>query len=376
MRRYDYLIVGAGLFGSVFAQRMTELGKRCLIVEKRGHVGGNIYTREVEGIQVHEYGPHIFHTVHRHVWSYVNRFAEFNHFRYEPLAVYEGRLYHLPFNMNTFHEMWGVRTPAEAEEILARQRAEITGRPGNLEEQAISLVGRDIYEILIQGYTEKQWGRPCRELPGFIIRRLPLRMRYDNNYFDDPYQGIPVGGYTRMIERMLKGIPVELNTDFFSDRERLRGLAETVLYTGPLDAYFGYRLGALEYRSLRFETEILDMKNYQGAAGVNYTERGVPFTRITEHKHFEFGNQDKTVITREYPLEWRLGEEPYYPVNDERNVEIYEKYREMADREEHVLMGGRLADYLYYNMDSVVRLALKLADREAGKRGERADEGQ
>lgn len=361
--------MGAGLFGSVFAQRMTEMGKDCLIIEKRPHVGGNIYTREIEGIQVHMYGPHIFHTVHEHVWEYVNRFAKFNHFRYEPLAVYEGRLYHLPFNMNTFHEMWNVRTPDEAREILEKQRSEIKGQPRNLEEQAVSLVGRDIYRILIQGYTEKQWGRPCSELPGFIIRRLPLRMRYDNNYFDDPYQGIPIGGYTGMIEKMLKGIPVELNTDFFEARENFRKMADVILYTGPLDAYFDYCYGPLEYRSLRFETETLDMENFQGAAGINYTEREVPFTRITEHKHFEFGTQKKTVITREYPLEWKMGEEPYYPVNDEKNVEIYEKYRELADREKNVLMGGRLADYLYYNMDSVVRAALRMADQEKRKRG-------
>jgi UDP-galactopyranose mutase len=357
---YDYLIVGAGLFGAVFAQQMTKSGKKCLVIDRRSSVAGNIYSDEIEGIQVHMYGPHIFHTSDKDVWEYIQQFACFNHFRYEPIANYKGELYNLPFNMNTFHQLWGVNTPDEATAILERQRSEIKGEPSNLEEQAIKLIGRDVYEKLIKGYTQKQWGRSCTELPSFIIRRLPVRMRFDNNYFNDPYQGIPEGGYTQMVENMLKGVEVRLNCDYLADKEYYDLLAETIVYTGPIDAYFGYSLGNLEYRSLRFETEVLDIANYQGVAGMNFTDEQTPYTRIVEHKHFEFGagNAGKTVITKEYSKEWKLGDEPYYPVNDEKNQHLYEQYRELADKEEHVIFGGRLAEYKYYDMDKVIRRAL------------------
>lgn len=360
---YDYLIVGAGLFGSVFARQMTDAGKKCLVIDKRAHVAGNIYSEEMEGINVHIYGPHIFHTSDSEVWNYMQQFAHFNHFRYEPVANYKGELYNLPFNMNTFHQMWGINTPEEAASILKQQRKEIEGEPSNLEEQAIKLIGRDIYEKLIKGYTQKQWGRSCAELPTFIIRRLPVRLRYDNNYFNDPYQGIPEGGYTGMVEKMLKGIDVKLNCDYLQDKEYFDSLAEHVVYTGPIDAYFDYCLGSLEYRSLRFETEVLNQGNYQGVAGMNYTDEETPYTRIVEHKHFEFGkgNEGKTVITREYSQEWQQGDEPYYPVNDEKNQGLYMKYKELADREAKVIFGGRLAEYKYYDMDKVIRRALDVS---------------
>lgn len=365
---YDFLIVGAGLFGTVCARQMTDNGKKCLVIDRRSHIAGNVYSEEIEGIQVHAYGPHIFHTADTEVWNYVGQFAHFNHFRYEPIANYRGELYNLPFNMNTFHQMWGVNTPGEAESLLDKQRMEIAGEPHNLEEQAIRLIGRDVYEKLIKGYTRKQWGRPCMELPAFIIRRLPVRLRFDNNYFNDPYQGIPTGGYTQMVENMLQGIEVRLGCDYLSDKKHYDSLAERIVYTGPVDAYFNYRLGNLEYRSLRFETEILDCENYQGVAGMNFTDEETPYTRIIEHKHFEFGksNPGKTVITREYPEEWKPGEgaEPYYPVNDDKNQALYEKYREMADRERRVIFGGRLAEYQYYDMDKVIKRALEVSGRE------------
>lgn len=374
MQKYNYLIVGAGLFGSVFANQMTEKGKKCMVIDKRSHIAGNIYSQEIEGIQVHMYGPHIFHTSDKEVWDYVQKFAQFNHFHYEPVANYKGELYNLPFNMNTFHQMWGVNTPKEAGEELERQRADFMSghsdgyEPQNLEEQAIKLIGRDIYEKLIKGYTEKQWGRPCRELPAFIIRRLPVRFRYDNNYFNDPYQGVPVGGYTQMIENMLTGASVKLNCDYLEDKKYYDSLAEKVVYTGPIDAYFGYCYGNLEYRSLRFETEIYDTDNYQGCAGMNFTDTKTSYTRIVEHKHFEFGkgNPGKTVITKEYPVEWKTGDEhgslePYYPVNDAKNQTLYSKYRQLAERENNVIFGGRLAEYKYYDMDKVIRKALDTA---------------
>ena len=369
MKQYDYLIVGAGLFGAVFAERMTKVGKKCLVIDKRSHIAGNIYTKEIEGIQVHMYGPHIFHTDNQEVWDYVQRFAAFNHFRYEPVANYKGELFSLPFNMNTFHQIWGVNTPQEAQAILDKQRMEITDEPKNLEEQAIRLIGRDIYEKLIEGYTQKQWGRPCNELPAFIIRRLPVRMRFDNNYFNHPYQGIPVGGYTKMVESMLAGIEVRLNCDYLTDKAEFDTSAKKVVYTGPIDAYFGYRFGNLEYRSLKFETEILDEDNHQGVAGMNYTDVETPYTRIVEHKHFEFGkgNPGKTVITREYSQEWHPGDEPYYPVNDERNQELYGQYRSLAKQEPNVIFGGRLGEYRYYDMDQVISAALELYKREIEK---------
>lgn len=373
---YDYLIVGAGLFGSVFANQMAEKGRKCLVIDKRSRVAGNIYSREIEGIQVHMYGPHIFHTSDKEVWNYIQQFAQFNHFHYEPVANYKGELFNLPFNMNTFHQMWGVNTPKEAEEELERQRVySMSGypdgyEPQNLEEQAIKLIGRDIYEKLIKGYTEKQWGRPCTELPAFIIRRLPVRFRYDNNYFNDPYQGIPIGGYTQMIENMLVGVEVRLNCDYLEDKKHFDFLAEKIVYTGPIDAYFDYCYGSLEYRSLRFETEVCDTGNFQGCAGMNFTDAETPYTRIVEHKHFEFGkgNPGKTVITKEYSTEWKPGDEPYYPVNDAKNQELYEKYSQLADKEPNVIFGGRLAEYKYYDMDKVIRRALdiskKLMDKE------------
>ena len=368
MSKYDYLIVGAGLFGAVFAHEAKKVGKRCLIVEKRPHVAGNIYTENIEGINVHCYGAHIFHTSNKYIWEYVNQFAEFNNFVNSPLANHKGKLYNLPFNMNTFYRMWGVKTPAEAEAMIQKQRADaLIEVPKNLEEQAISLVGKDIYEILIKGYTEKQWGRECKDLPASIIRRLPVRLTYDNNYFNDRYQGIPIGGYTALIEKMIEGVDIRLNTDYLESREELDQLADKVVFTGPIDAYFCYKLGALNYRSVRFETEILEESNYQGVAVVNYTERDIPYTRIIEHKHFEYGKQDKTVISKEYPSEWKLGDEPYYPVNDAVNTELYEQYRKLAERQVNVIFGGRLGSYKYYDMDKVVAEALTVATNELNR---------
>lgn len=369
--KYDYLIVGAGLFGSIFAYEAKKAGKSVLVIDQRNHIGGNIYTKEVEGIQVHEYGAHIFHTSDREVWDYVRQFAEFNRYTNSPVARYKDELYNLPFNMNTFSKMWGVKTPAEAREIIDRQimEAGIT-EPKNLEEQALSLVGRDIYEKLVKGYTEKQWGKQAAELPSFIIRRLPVRFVYDNNYFNDKYQGIPIGGYTRMIGKMLEGIPVRLETDFFKERGELENQAKKIVFTGMIDAYYDYCYGELEYRSLRFETETLDIENYQGNAVVNYTEYEIPYTRIIEHKHFEYGCQGgygntegdvnpRTVITREYPAAWEKGAEPYYPMNDEKNNALYEKYKQLAAKEENVIFGGRLGMYRYYDMHQVVAEALR-----------------
>ena len=367
---YDYLVVGAGLFGAVFAREAADHGKSVLVVDKRPQIAGNVYTELVEGIHVHRYGAHIFHTNNREVWQYVNRFAEFNRFTNSPVANYHGELYSLPFNMYTFNKMWGVVTPEEAAAKIAEQRKEITGEPRNLEEQAISLVGRDIYEKLIKGYTEKQWGRDCKDLPAFIIRRLPVRLTFDNNYFNALFQGIPQGGYTKLVENLLSGIEVRLNTDYLADREMLEALAEKVIYTGPIDAFFGFSLGTLEYRSVRFETELLDQPNFQGNAAVNYTDRETPWTRIIEHKWFQFGKDDegndvpKTVISREFSSEWKPGDEPYYPVNDEKNAALYAKYREMADREQKVIFGGRLGEYKYYDMDQVIAAALALCGKE------------
>ena len=362
---YDYLIVGAGLFGAVFARQATDAGKKVLVVDKRSHIAGNIYTDTVADIQVHSYGAHIFHTNNKVVWDYANRFSDFNRFTNSPVANYKGELYSLPFNMYTFNKMWGVVTPAEAEAEIARQRQEagIT-EPKNLEEQAISLVGTDIYEKLVKGYTEKQWGRDCKDLPAFIIKRLPVRLTFDSNYFNALYQGIPVDGYTRLVENMLQGIEVRLNTDYLQSQEELGALAQKIVYTGPIDAYFGYRLGHLEYRSVRFETEVLDMPNYQGNAVVNYTDRETPYTRIIEHKHFAFGTQPKTVISREYSSEWKPGDEPYYPVNDARNNALYAQYKALADNEPNVIFGGRLGQYKYYDMDAVIATALDAAQAE------------
>ena len=360
MSHYDYLIVGAGLYGAVCAREAVNAGKKVLVIDKRPHIAGNVYTEQIEGINVHVYGAHIFHTNNKVVWDYVNRFAEFNRFTNSPVANYRGELYSLPFNMYTFNKMWGVVTPEEAQAKIEEQKrqAGIT-EPKNLEEQAISLVGTDIYEKLIKGYTEKQWGRPCRELPAFIIKRLPVRLTFDNNYFNALYQGIPMGGYTKMVENMLSGIEVRLNVDYFDHKDELDALADKVIYTGPIDAYFGYRLGNLEYRSVRFETEVLDKPNFQGNAAVNYTDRETPFTRIIEHKWFEFGNQPKTVISREYSSEWKPGDEPYYPVNDDRNGDLYRQYKALADAEEKVIFGGRLGEYKYYDMDAVIASALE-----------------
>ena len=363
--KYDYLIVGAGLYGAVFAHEATKQGKKCLVIDKRDHIAGNIYTYECEGINVHQYGAHIFHTNNKQVWEYVNQFAEFNRYTNSPVANYNGEIYNLPFNMNTFNKMWGVITPAEAQAKIEQQRAEagITD-PKNLEEQAISLVGTDIYEKLIKGYTGKQWGRPCTELPSFIIKRLPVRFTYDNNYFNALYQGIPVGGYTQMVANMLGDVEVRLNTDYFENKAELGQLAEKIVYTGPVDAYFDYKLGTLQYRSVRFETETLDMENYQGNAVVNYTDSETPYTRIIEHKHFEFGTQPKTVISREYSAEWNVGDEPYYPVNDDKNGALYAQYKELADKEENVIFGGRLGEYKYYDMDKVIEVALDVVAKE------------
>lgn len=369
--QYDYLIVGAGLYGAVFAHEAVKAGKTVLVVDKRPHIAGNVYTEDVEGIHVHKYGAHIFHTNKKHVWDYVNRFAVFNRFTNSPVANYHGELYSLPFNMYTFNKMWGVVTPEEAAAKIEEQRtaAGITN-PKNLEEQAISLVGTDIYEKLIKGYTEKQWGRPCTELPAFIIKRLPVRLTFDNNYFNALYQGIPVGGYTNMVANMLKGIEVKLNCDYLENKENLNKLADKVVYTGPIDAYFNYNLGPLEYRSVRFETEVLDKPNSQGNAAVNYTDRETLWTRIIEHKWFEFGKDangndlPKTVISREYSSEWKVGDEPYYPVNDEKNSELYKKYKTLAEKESKVIFGGRLGEYKYYDMDAVIDSALNRVDVE------------
>ena len=370
---YDYLIVGAGLFGSVFARQATDAGKKVLVIDKRPNIAGNVYTEDIEKIHVHKYGAHIFHTNNKEVWEYVTKFAEFNRFTNSPVANYKGELYSLPFNMYTFNKMWNVITPQEAAAKIEEQRKEagIT-EPQNLEEQAISLVGKDIYEKLIKGYTEKQWGRDCKDLPSFIIKRLPVRLTFDNNYFNALYQGIPVGGYTKMVANMLNGIEVRLNTDYLENKDELDKLAEKVVYTGAIDAYFDYKLGALEYRSVRFDTEVLDTPNFQGNAAVNYTDRETPWTRIIEHKWFEFGKDDegndipKTVISREYSSEWKVGDEPYYPVNDEKNGKLYQEYKKLAEDEKNVIFGGRLGEYKYYDMDAVIASALDLCEKELG----------
>jgi len=367
---YDYLVVGAGLFGSVFAHEAKRAGKKVLVVEKRANIAGNIYTEKMEGINVHKYGAHIFHTNNKVVWDYITQFVEFNRFTNSPIANYKGEVYSMPFNMYTFNKMWGVVTPEEAEEVIKNQRDEIKGTPKNLEEQAISLVGRDIFEKLVKGYTEKQWGRDCKQLPPFIIKRLPVRFTYDNNYFDALYQGIPIGGYTKLIECLLEGIEIRLNTDYLENKDELSKIAKKIVYTGPIDAYFNYKLGALEYRSVRFETEVLDMPSFQGNAAVNYTDRETPWTRIIEHKWFEFGKDEngnelpKTVISREYSSEWKMGDEPYYPVNDEKNSALYNEYKRIAASEENVIFGGRLGEYKYYDMDQVIYASLIVVDKE------------
>ena len=365
MYQYDYLIVGGGLYAGVFAYAATIHGKKCLVVEKRPNLGGNIYCENVEGINVHKYGAHIFHTSNKKVWDFVNTLVSFNRYTNSPVANYKGEMYNMPFNMNTFSKMWpDVRTPQEAKARIAEQTAKITGEPQNLEEQAISLVGEDIYNKLVKGYTEKLWGRDCKELPAFIIKRLPVRYTYDNNYFNDLYQGIPIGGYNVLIDALFQGCDVVLNEDYNEKRDKYRGIANKVLYTGTLDSYFNYRYGKLEYRSLRFETEVLDEENHQGVAVVNYTDRETPYTRIIEHKHFEFGTQPKTVITREYPATWEEGMEPYYPVNDKNNQELYEMYARLAREEQDVMFGGRLAEYKYYDMDKVIESAFELIEKE------------
>lgn len=367
---YNYLIVGSGLYGATIAQQAKKAGKSVLVIDKRPNVGGNIYTEKVEGINVHKYGAHIFHTNNKEVWDYVTSFVDFNRFTNSPVANYKGELYSMPFNMYTFNKMWGVVTPEEAAAKIEEQKKEITGEPKNLEEQAISHVGRDIYEKLVKGYTEKQWGRDCKDLPAFIIKRLPVRLTFDNNYFNALYQGIPIGGYTKLIEKMLEGIEVRLNVDYLENKEELDKLAEKVIYTGPIDAYFNYKLGTLEYRSVRFENEILDKPNFQGNAAVNYTDRETPWTRIIEHKWFEFGKDEngndlpKTVISREYSSEWKLGDEPYYPVNDAKNSTLYEQYKALAEAEDNVIFGGRLGEYKYYDMDKTIEVALAAAKKE------------
>lgn len=367
---YDYLVVGSGLFGSVFARQAADAGKKVFVIDKRPNIAGNVYTEKVEGINFHKYGAHIFHTNNTEVWNYVNRFATFNRFTNSPVANYKGELYSMPFNMYTFNKMWGVVTPEEAAAKIEEQKKEITGEPQNLEEQAISLVGRDIYEKLVKGYTEKQWGRDCKELPAFIIKRLPVRLTFDNNYFNALYQGIPIGGYTKLVANLLDGIDVQLNEDYLEDRVKWDALAEKVVYTGAIDAFFNYSLGNLEYRSVRFENEVLDIPNFQGNAAVNYTDRETPWTRIIEHKWFEFGKDEngndlpKTVISREYSSEWKPGDEPYYPVNDEKNGALYKEYRALAEQEEKVIFGGRLGEYKYYDMDAVIASALECAKKE------------
>lgn len=362
---YDYLIVGAGLFGSIFAYEAKKRGKNCLVIDKRPHIGGNIYTKEVEGINVHEYGAHIFHTSNHEVWKYIQQFATFNRYTNSPIARYRDEIYNMPFNMNTFNKLWGVITPEQAKKKIEQQIKE-SGiiEPKNLEEQAISLVGRDIYEKLVKGYTQKQWGRRCDELPSFIIKRLPVRFTYDNNYFNDLYQGIPIGGYTPIIEKMLEGIDIRLNCDYFSKRKELETIANKIVFTGMIDQYYDYCFGELEYRSLRFETEVLEIENYQGNAVVNYNEYEIPYSRIIEHKHFEYGKQEKTVITREYPATWKKGDEPYYPMNDEKNNCLYEKYKALADKENKVIFGGRLGMYKYYDMHHIISEALEMVGKE------------
>ena len=363
MKKYDYVLVGSGLFAGVFAYKARQKGKSVLVVEKRDHIGGNVYCESIEGINVHKYGAHIFHTSIREVWDFVTGLVEFNRFTNAPVANYKGEIYNMPFNMNTFSKMWGISTPAEAKAIINEQRKAVQGEPQNLEEQAISLVGTDIYRKLVKGYTEKQWGRDCRELPASIIKRLPVRYTYDNNYFNDLYQGIPIGGYNVLIDKLFEGCDIELGVNYLDNREKYNALGETVVYTGAIDAYFGYSLGKLQYRTVRFETEVLDTDNYQGVAAVNYTDRETPYTRVIEHKHFEFGTQPKTVISREYSSEWTEGMEPYYPVNDARNQELYQEYAALAAKEENVIFGGRLAEYKYYDMDKVIESALRAAEK-------------
>lgn len=364
MKKYDYIIVGSGLFGATFAYLAKKQGKSCYVVEKRQEIGGNLYCEEIEDIHVHKYGAHIFHTSDKKVWDFVNSLVEFNRYTNCPVANYKGKLYNLPFNMNTFNKMWGCESPAEAKKMIDEQKKVITGEPKNLEEQAISLVGTDIYQKLVKGYTEKQWGRDCCDLPAFIIKRLPVRYTYDNNYFNDAYQGIPIGGYNVLIQALLDGIEVENGVDFNQCREKYQAMGEKILYTGTLDSYFDFGYGKLEYRSLRFETEVLEEDNHQGVAVMNYTDRETPFTRIIEHKHFEYGTQEKTVITREYPAEWEAGMEPYYPVNDEKNQELFAKYSALAEKETQTIFGGRLAEYKYYDMDKVIASAFELAAKE------------
>ena len=363
--KYDYLVVGAGLYGAVFAYEAKKKGKTCLVIDKRDHIAGNIYCENVSGINVHKYGAHIFHTSDKKIWEYVNQFAEFNNYINSPVARYKNELYNLPFNMNTFSKMWNIATPQEAKDIIASQIADLNiTEPKNLEEQALSLVGKDVYEKLIKGYTEKQWGRDCKDLPSFIIKRLPLRFIYDNNYFNDRYQGIPIGGYTKIVEKMLDGIEVRLNTNYLDNREEFDAMADKIVYTGMIDQFYDYKLGVLEYRSVRFETEELPMENYQGNAVVNYTEREVPYTRIIEHKHFEFGKQPTTIISREYSSEWKKGDEPYYPVNNDKNNALYQQCKELADKEHKVIFGGRLGGYKYYDMDKVIAAALEMCEKE------------
>ena len=364
MKKYDYILVGSGLYSGVFAWFAKQKGKKCLVLEKRDHIGGNVYCENTEGIHVHKYGAHIFHTSNKEVWQFVNSLAEFNRYTNSPVANYKGEMYNMPFNMNTFSKMWNISTPAEAKKIIEEQKKEITGEPKNLEEQAISLVGREIYEKLVKGYTEKQWGRDCTALPAFIIKRLPVRYTYDNNYFNDLYQGIPIGGYNVIIDRLFEGCDIETGVDYLEKKEYYDGLGEKIVYTGTIDAYYKYQFGKLEYRSLRFESEVLDEENHQGVAVVNYTDRETPYTRIIEHKHFEFGTLPKTVITREYPVTWQEGMEPYYPVNDEKNQALYQKYAKLAEKEEHVIFGGRLGEYKYYDMDKVIASAMACAKEE------------
>lgn len=364
MKKYDYILVGSGLYSGVFAWFAKQKGKKCLVLEKRDHIGGNVYCENTEGIHVHKYGAHIFHTSNKEVWQFVNSLAEFNRYTNSPVANYKGEMYNMPFNMNTFSKMWNISTPAEAKKIIEEQKKEITGEPKNLEEQAISLVGREIYKKLVKGYTEKQWGRDCTTLPAFIIKRLPVRYTYDNNYFNDLYQGIPIGGYNVIIDRLFEGCDIETGVDYLEKKEYYDSLGEKIVYTGTIDAYYKYQFGKLEYRSLRFESEVLDEENHQGVAVVNYTDRETPYTRIIEHKHFEFGTQPKTVITREYPVTWQEGMEPYYPVNDEKNQALYQKYAKLAEKEEHVIFGGRLGEYKYYDMDKVIASAMACAKEE------------